>query len=244
MSSIPTLRTTLAGCLLLLSFSVHAAEATDLSGVWVSVPAAGNAWDTDALPLTAAARSFLGEFEPARRDSTFFCMPYGTPRNTLNTSPEPIEILQTPNQVTLLFDRLGDTRRIFTDGRDFPEDPIPSWMGYSIGTWQGNVLQVDTIAMTAESILTDTGLPHSEAMTMRERFSLVTRDGETLLKDEITLTDAEHYSTPLQTERWFVRSPHTPFSEGSALCLQNQWRQRLEAINRELYRDLQGESAP
>lgn len=229
--------------LLLLSLTFGSASAVaqlpDLSGMWVSIPETGGQWDASTLQLTSAAQAKLDDFDPRRFDSTYFCMPFGTPRNTLNTAARPLKIIQTPGQLTLLFDGLGDVRRIFLDGRPHPDDPIPSWMGYSIGEWNGSALDVDTIAMTSESILTDEGLPHSDAMQLHEQWRLVEQGGETLLQVDMRMEDSDYYAAPLTATRQFRRAPHAPLSEGSSQCLMDQWRRRLEDTNRAMYRDLQ-----
>jgi hypothetical protein len=229
--------------LLLLPFAVGSmptlAQAPDLSGIWVSVTELGKPLSASSLPMTQAAMTKLADFDPRRLDSTYFCMPFGTPRNTLNTSTRPLKIIQTPTQITLLFDGLGDVRRVFVDGRPHPEDPIPSWMGYSIGAWNGKALDIDTVAMTSESILTEEGLPHSDAMQMHEQLRLVEQAGETLLQIDMQLEDPENYSAPLTATRYFRRAPHAQLSEGSSQCLLDQWRRRLEDTTREMYRDLQ-----
>jgi hypothetical protein len=234
---------TLARPLLLLQLALCAlpalSQVPDFSGTWLPVPALALTWDPAALPLTEAARSRLEVFDPRRQDSTYFCMPFGTPRNTLNTTERPLRLIQTSTQVTLLFDGLGDVRRVFIDGRGHPEDPIGSWMGSSIGHWEGSTLVVDTIAMTAESILTEQGLPHSEAMQVREQLRFTNVDGETLLQIELQLTDPALYLAPFTTTRYFRPAPHAQLSEGSSQCLLDQWRRRLEELNRAMFRDLQ-----
>lgn len=214
-------------------------QAPDFSGIWLGVPELGQAWDPAALPLTPAAQSRLDAFDPARLDSTHFCMPFGTPRNTLNTVERPLQLIQTTTQITLLFDGLGDVRRVFIDGRPHPEDPIPSWMGSSIGAWKDNTLEIDTIAMTSESILTEQGLPHSDTMEVHEQLRLVEQAGETLLQLDMQISDPEYYQAPLTATRYFRRADHTQLSEGSSQCLLDQWRRRLEDLNREMFHDLQ-----
>ena len=209
-----------------------AAEVPDFSGIWMPAADADAPLAADALTLTERGKAALKDFDARRHDSTRFCMPYGTPRNTLSTAPYPIEILQRPERITLIFDRLGDVRRIFLDGRSHPEDLWPSWLGHSIGRWDGAALVIDTVAMTRESVLNDDGLPHSEEMQVSERLSL-DQDGD-MLRDEITITDPVMYSTPLKVTRLFRRAPQAQMSEGSALCLMDQWRQRLEVRNRAL----------
>ncbi len=232
------------GLILLLTMPVLPGARADkqspvISGIWLPVPELSEPWpqNLDALPLTEAAKTKLQAFDPQRFDSTQFCLPYGTPRNTLNTAPYPIEILQTDEQITFLFDRLGDIRRIFIDGRPQPQDPIPKWMGHSIGRWNNKTLFIETIAMTPESILNDAGLPHSDSMRLEESFALVNKRGEPMLAYELTLFDETYYKHPLTTSRYFRRVPHIEMGEGSGLCLLDQWRRQLETINRTQFRD-------
>ena len=103
-----------------------------------------------------------------------------------------------------------------------------------MGRWDGDALLIDTIAMTTESILNDQGLPHSESMTVSERLALVKRDGKEFLRDDITISDPDMYGAPIKVTRLFRRSSDTQMSEGSALCLLDQWRKRLEDRNKAL----------
>jgi hypothetical protein len=239
------LRRTRALVLLPLAFcSLQAfGQVPDFSGTWLSVAELAQPLDPAALPLTPAAQAKLDAFDPKRVDSTYFCMPFGTPRNTLNTAERPLQILQDGTQLTLLFDGLGDVRRIFLDGRPHPEDPIPSWMGHSIGTWNADTLAIETIAMTSESILSEQGLPHGEAMQLDEQLHLVEQGGETLLQLDMQISDPEYYQMPVTATRYFRRAPHAQLSEGSSQCLLDQWRRRLEETNRAMYRDLQAATA-
>ena len=215
-------------------FASAAAFAADFSGIWMPRSDLDTPLTPASLALTDKARETLKSFDPRHKDSTRFCMPYGTPRNTLSTAAYPIEILQTPERMTIIFDRLGDVRRIYLDGRARPKNLWPTWLGNSLGHWKKDTLVVETLAMTSESILSDQGLPHSEDMKVSEKLSLETRDGKDLLRDEITITDPAMYAAPIKTVRYFERAPEARMSEGSGLCLLDQWRQRLEARSRSL----------
>jgi hypothetical protein len=234
MKTLPWLTAAIAIAGGLLCMSAGSSWAADFSGKWLP------ATDLDAplkaadLRLASKAKAALESFDARREDSTRYCMPYGTPRNTLATAPYPIEILQRPERLTIVFDRLGDVRRIFLDGRARPENLWPTWLGNSLGHWQGETLVIDTLAMTTESILNEQGLPHSEDMRLGERLSLVKMKGAELLRDEITITDSAMYDAPIKVTRFFRRAPDVQMSEGSALCLLDQWRKRLEARNRDL----------
>ena len=134
----------------------------------------------------------------------------------------------------MVFDRLGDVRRIFLDGRARPTPLWPTWFGHSLGRWEGKTLVIETLALTKESILNDGGLPHSEDMRLVERLSLSTRDGTQWLNDEITITDATMYEAPIKVTQRFRRVDGAQMSEGSVLCLLDQWRQDLERRNQTL----------
>lgn len=224
------------------SGSAHAASPSaapaDFSGLWIPVAAADLA--ADELQMTERAKTALADFDSRRFDSTRFCMPYGTPRNTLSTAPYPIEILQRPERLTMIFDRLGDVRRIFLDGRARPNPLWPTWLGHSLGHWEGKTLVIETLALTKESILTDTGLPHSEEMRVVERLSLSLRGGVRWLDDEITLTDPAMYRAPIKVTRRFRPADGAEMSEGSVQCLLDQWRQDLERRNQSLADEVPG----
>ncbi len=200
----------------------------DFAGIWVPVAAARDPLAPDTLRMTERAKAALAAFDARRFDSTRFCMPYGTPRNTLSTAPYPIEILQRPERLTMVFDRLGDVRRVYLDGRARPNPLWPTWFGHSLGRWEGKTLVIETLALTKESILNDAGLPHSEDMRLVERLSVSTRDGTQWLSDEITLTDPAMYEAPIKLTQRFRRADGAQMSEGSVLCLVDQWRQDLE----------------
>jgi hypothetical protein len=209
------------------------APPADFSGLWIPV-AAPDSLAADTLQMTDRAKAALADFDSRRYDSTRFCMPYGTPRNTLSTAPYPIEILQRPERLTMIFDRLGDVRRVFLDGRARPDPLWPTWLGHSLGHWEGKTLVIETLALTKESILTDTGLPHSEDMRVVERLSVAVRGGARWLDDEITLTDPAMYGAPIKVTRRFRQADGAQMSEGSVQCLLDQWRQDLERRNQTL----------
>jgi hypothetical protein len=81
-------------------------------------------------------------------------------------------IVQTPGLIVILYQ--GNTnsvhRTIFTDGRPLPVDPNPTWMGYSVGHWDGDTLVVETAGFNDRGWLDIEGHPHTEALRITERF--------------------------------------------------------------------------
>jgi len=132
----------------------------------------------------------------AKDDTDIRCLPPG-PRAGL-FAMEPFKIVQTPG-LTIVMHENAPPRQIFTDGRPLPRDPNPSWMGYSIGRWEGDTLVVTTSGFNDRTWLDYTGHPHSEALTVTERFSR-TDFGEMQL--EMTFEDPKTYTRP-----WTISVP-------------------------------------
>ena len=82
---------------------------------------------------------------------------------------EPVKFIQTKNVLVLLYEG-APTRQVFLDGRPLPKDPTPTWMGYSVGQWDGDTLVVDTVGYNDRTWLDIPGHPHTEALHVIERF--------------------------------------------------------------------------
>jgi len=82
-------------------------------------------------------------------DPQFDCKPSGIPRGSFGT----MHILQTPQAMGLLFEEPMNDRIIYTDGRPHPKDLDTSFMGHSIGHWEGDTLVVDTVGLNDETWL-------------------------------------------------------------------------------------------
>ena len=82
----------------------------------------------------------------------------------------PYKLVQTPTLLVMLFeDDIPSHRQVFLDGRGHPKDPNPSWMGHSIGHWEGDALVIDTTGFNDRSWLDPQGHPHTENMRVTER---------------------------------------------------------------------------
>ena len=87
-----------------------------------------------------------------------------------NLIPTPFKIVQTPRITLFLYEADTAFRQVFTDGRPLPADPQPSWLGYSVGKWEGDTLVVETVGLNDKGPLDVMGHPHSESMRLTERF--------------------------------------------------------------------------
>ncbi len=82
----------------------------------------------------------------------------------------PYKLVQTPKLLVMLFeDDIPSHRQVFLDGRGHPKDPNPTWMGHSIGRWDGDTLVVDTVGFNDRSWLDPAGHAHTEQMHIVER---------------------------------------------------------------------------
>jgi hypothetical protein len=144
-------------------------------------------------PFQPAARApFLQMLQGGNKPPTL-CPPPSLPIADL--IPAPYKIVQTPSLILILYE--GDTsffRQIFMDGRSFPADPQPSWLGYSIGRWEGDWLVVETVGFNGKGPLDAMGHPHSDAMRLKERFH---RRDFGHMETEITVDDPKTYSKPV-----------------------------------------------
>ena len=132
-------------------------------------------------------------------DSVSKCLAFGLPR----FMTMPMEIVQTPGQLTLNLGVLHDIRRIYIDGRGHTPDVDASFSGDSIGHWEGDTLVVDTIALR-EGTFDRGGIPFSDKLKVTERFR---RTGPNKMEDQMTLTDPEAFQEPFKFTRTYTQMP-------------------------------------
>ena len=121
------------------------------------------------------------------------CDPAGFPRLLL-FELRPFQVVQTPNQVLMLYMFEKRFRTIWTDGRALPKDPDPRWYGYSIGRWEDDyTFVVETIGMDEKTWLDNAGNPHSNDMRVEERYQRVNMGTVELT---VTINDPTAYTKP------------------------------------------------
>jgi hypothetical protein len=143
------------------------------------------------------------------------CGPVGFP--LVETVTAPFKIVQTSGLMTMLFETGTTFRQIFTDGRMHPQDPQPSYMGYSVGHWDGDTLAVDTIGLTDRGVLDGLGHGHTEALRVTERFHRV-NFGRTEL--QLTFDDPKTFTRPVTIKFNLVLLPDTDLLE--FYCTENE----------------------
>jgi poly(3-hydroxybutyrate) depolymerase len=118
------------------------------------------------------------------------------------TMLRPMEVQVNPHEVLLVSEN-GAIRRIFTDGRLQPADPLPNAVGHSIGHWKNKELIVDTCCMDPTMPLPGFG-PRSDAMHITERFY---SPKPNMLVDEMSVEDPKAFTKPWTTVKTFYRRP-------------------------------------
>jgi len=119
-------------------------------------------------------------------------LPPGVPR--MSTTPYPFRIVQVPGLTLIVYEGGAHIwRQIFTDGRKHSEDPNPSWLGESIGRWDGDTFVIDTIGFNGKSWVDESGLPTTEKLHVIERIKRVDAGH---LEIEHTVDDPGAYTAP------------------------------------------------
>jgi len=167
-------------------------------------------------PLTpAGAETLRRHSQPGAFNPTLNCLPDGVPHADL--LPEPFKIIQTPGEIVMLYEVETTFRQIFVDGRNQLTDPSPSWMGYSVGKWEGDTLVVDTLGFNDLGWLDARGHGHSEDMRVQERFH---RRDFGHLEVTVTITDPKTFTRPITINFLEELLPDTDLLEH--YCLENE----------------------
>jgi hypothetical protein len=180
----------------------------DFSGIWQTDVKYNFNLGADLKPedivMLPWAQALLAERRDnnGKDDPEGFCLPPGFPR--VNGVPFPQKIVQLPGALIILYETRTTFRQIFLDNNHtLPSDPQPTWMGYSQGRWDGDVLIVETRGFHDKTWLDDNGHPHSEQMKVTERFR---RPSFGQLLVDITIDDSKTYAKPWTVTQTFQLS--------------------------------------
>jgi hypothetical protein len=176
---------------------------TDISGLWV--PAAPYVVDDKGgsrpgqVPFQPWADAlFKARFENGGRDDpSAYCLPGGVPR--VDLIPYPFRILAVPGRTVVLYEIYSVFREILTDGRPLPENPNPTWMGYSVGHWEEEAFVVRSSGFNGKTWIDTNGRPATPALEVLERFR---RKNFGYMDLDITVVDPVTYTRP-----WSIRVP-------------------------------------
>jgi hypothetical protein len=167
----------------------------DLTGLWTGFGGVSDLQLDDAQPWARVlVQQRTDNFSKDR--PYYLCLPEGPGPTAANVAEGFRRILQTPAIIAILYNDLT-YRQVFMDGRKLETDPSPSWMGYSVGRWDGDALVVDSVGFNDRTWLNNGGYPHTEALRMTERYRRIDFGH---LEIEATLQDPGAYARP-----WTVR---------------------------------------
>jgi hypothetical protein len=160
------------------------------------------------------------------------CIPDGMP--AMMQAMFPMEVLETPGQVTFIQEAYNQVRRVHLDEEPMaPEDAEPRFAGHSVGRWEGDTLVVETVGV--KDYVTFRNVPHSASMRIVERIRLLNAD---YMENRVTVTDPEYLTGPW-TWRWlYKRWPGYKLQE--YVCEDNRYFQDPELG----YQRLRIEQAP
>ena len=178
----------------------------DLTGLWGAAGFSGiSPGGITTSPPTALGKQMMDSNRPGdgpRRATeiadindphTTVCDPNGFPRMLL-FELRPFQIVQTPNQILMLYSYDQRWRSIWMDGRKLPDAPDPRWFGYSVGRWENDsTLVVESNGTMESTWLDNAGNPHSADMRVTERYRRVDADNIELT---VTIDDPAVYTTP------------------------------------------------
>jgi hypothetical protein len=178
-----------------------AAPAPDISGVWsarglsASIFAAGDSrmtpWAKTQYDMAKPSFGPKSVLLTETNDPVYKCLPPGVPR--IYFHPFPVQIVQIPGQVVLMFEYDHTTRHVFTDGRAHPDDAEPTWMGHSIGHWEGETLVIDTVGFKEKTWIDRLGHAHSDQLHTVERLHRTAADN---MQIDVTIDDPKAYTGP------------------------------------------------
>ena len=161
------------------------------------------------IPMTPWAGSIFEERVRnfSRGIPSQYCLPHGIPDAMMIDN---FKIVQHPGLTLILHEEFARFRQIFTDGRSHPAEMNPAWLGYSIGTWDGDTFVVDTRGFNERSWLDFAGHPHSDQLRTIERFRRIDFGHMQL---ELTFDDPIAYREPWSATLNFELMPDTELIE-------------------------------
>lgn len=217
------------------------APGADLTGVWTQYPritgrsgaAGGFTFSKEEPPLTPWAEAkfkstkapHTGGYTGESDDTTLKCYPPGVPRIYLFNFP--MEIFEVPGRVLIVYEFGHFIRQVWTDGRPHPKDVNPSWMGDSVGKWEGDTLVVDTIGFNDRTWIDQLGHPHSDELHLVERMRRTAPD---MLQIDFTFDDPKAYTHPWTGTKQFKLRPDWHIAE--YVCEENFDNKDLQEISK------------
>lgn len=147
-------------------------------------------------------------------DASTDCKPHGVPR--IMASPYPIQILVEPGEVNIMHE-VGHNQRVIYLDQPHPANVKPTYLGHSVGHWEGDTLVVDTTGFNTNTMVDEQGIGHSAQLHVVERFRKI-EDGKRL-EDLMTIEDPVYFTKTWQTVRLYDYRPDVKVME--YICEEN-----------------------
>jgi hypothetical protein len=171
----------------------------------------------DVRPPFGARQTFNDTNDPVQR----YCDPPGVPR--IYMYPWEITFIQTPKIVYILYEYTKIWRAVYMD-RDHPKDPDTSWLGDSVGKYEGGTLVIDTIGFNDKTWLDQTGHPHSDALHVIERIRRLDHDK---LELSVMIDDPKAYTKTFSAAKVYKL---TDAAMGETLCAYSEMKEFQEKV--------------
>jgi hypothetical protein len=215
-----------------LAPSVAYSEPPDFTGVWTNYRGGAGAARRarPELPLTAEGRRKADRYIQVTTGTNYtpggYCVGGGMPGSMLGSGGYPMEIIQRPEQITVIYEAHNEVRRIYFGDR--APDPATMWPernGLSVGRWEGDTLVVETSHLVEQ---VDTAYPHSAEASIVEEYRLSDEDGTRVLTATMTMTDPLFLTEPFKTEKKWQAVPngHVRTYE----CSEPEWLDLLDEL--------------
>ncbi len=174
-----------------------------------------------------AAQAFEAHLNDMGMDDpgTIGCQPLGPRHVTGGGLVRMAKIVQTPALILVLYEDLH-YRQIFMDGRKLPKNPSTSFMGYSVGRWEGDALVVESTGFKDTTWLDFGGHPHSESLHISERYR---RADFGHIQRQVTLSDPKTFKKPITVASDMILNPDTELLEYA--CTETP-RERFHLVGR------------
>jgi hypothetical protein len=212
----------------------------DFTGVWTTYSgdgqgrAGGGRGAAPDLPFTDVARRKIAAYralvEPTGDTPGGYCLGTGMPGSMLGSGGYPMEIIQRPEQITIVYEAHNEIRRVYLGSRIVPDaDRLPGRNGHSSGRWEGDTLVVETTHLIEQ---VDQRYAHSDQAHIVERYRMTksASSGRVLIA-EMTMTDPVFYTQPVTAEKRWSEVPNghlLPYE-----CAEEGWRIHLEQLEKQ-----------
>jgi hypothetical protein len=194
----------------------------DLSGIWQAngpkyLQKLTADMKPDDIPFQPWAKQVYDQRKDGRdaRTESANCLPQGVPK--ISATPVPYKFIQANGEIVILYEAFNLWRQVFMDGREWKQELNPTWLGYSVGRWDGDTLVIETRGFNGKTWLDQAGLPTTDALHITELFH---RKDFGHMEMTVTIDDPKAYTKPWTIKEDPVLQPGTELLE--FICGENE----------------------